>query len=79
MLLYGALVFAAAAFGLCKAVGVVDCIYDTLYRRELYLKEQVRRELEEDRRDALAQIKNPEWEPVEDDTEDGTEDGEENE
>ncbi|MBQ9348984.1 MAG: hypothetical protein IJT94_16880 [Oscillibacter sp.] len=67
-MLYGALVFAALAFGLCKAVGVVDGIYDTLYRRELYLKEKVRRELEEEKRDALARIKNPEWEPVQDET-----------
>ena len=51
MLLYGSLIFAALAFGLCKVVGIVDGVYDTRYRRELYLLKREERKAEEDRRE----------------------------
>ena len=70
MLLYGSLIFAALAIGLCKVIGIVDGIYDTRYRRELYLLKREERKAAEDRRELLDSLKNPKWESVEDEADD---------
>lgn len=70
---WGSAIFAMLAIGASQVAAAIDNAYAARYKRELYLTAKEKRELAKAGRklakfsqDHLEKMKNPEWEPVED-------------
>ena len=66
---FGSAIFALLAIGASHVGSAIEHAYAARYNREIYLTAKVKRKLAEDGRDLLEKVKNPEWEPVEDEPE----------
>lgn len=81
---WGSATFAFLAIGASYVAAAIEHIYAAHYNREIYLATKEKRKLAEEKRELaeagrrlaessqelLAQMKNPEWEPVEDEADD---------
>ena len=72
-MLEGTIGFAMIAIAISSIAATIEHAFAASYYRAISLEAKTRLEVSKTRRELLEQMKNPEWEPVEDEPENATE------